>query len=75
MVKTSEVADLVQEEEVTKMNLFEITPMEKVRWGGKKRGGEGRGGEGRGQVLLKSLALKWIMYSNCCQPVQHLIIS
>ena len=57
MVKTSEVADLVQEEEVTKMNLFEITPMEKVRWGGEKRGGEGRG-----QVLLKSLALKWIMY-------------
>lgn len=32
MVKTSEVADLVQEEEVTKMDLFEITPMEKVRW-------------------------------------------
>ena len=48
MVKTSEVADLVQEEEVTKMNLFEITPMEKVRWGGEKRGGEKRGGEGRG---------------------------
>ena len=33
VVKTSEVADLVQEEEVTKMDLFEITPMEKVRWG------------------------------------------
>ena len=40
MVKTSEVADLVQEEEVTKMNLFEITPMEKVRWEGEGRGGE-----------------------------------
>ena len=59
MVKTSEVADLVQEEEVTKMNLFEITPLEKVRWGGEgsmmgrevRRGGgyDGKGGEvGRG---------------------------